>query len=108
MSKELDQAMKQAAEELEVCTPGTPEYEAAMQACERLGKLQQLGQELSQKKTEQHWNRGLKIAELALSAAGLVLGTWTVCKGFRFEETGSFTSQTMKAIFPRFAGKIGK
>ena len=125
LSYDLDGSICRALSDLETYGQDTPEYKKALETVETLGKLKQAAyefdEELALKQEQQSidcakakrdesankWGIGLKIAEVAVSIAGLACGVGLAVKGFRFEETGCFTSQTMKGIFPKFL-KFGK
>ena len=63
-------------------------------------------QELQFKKEELEETKKSKTLDTILSASGIVLqllfyGMW-MKRGFRFEQTGSFTSQTFKGLIAKF------
>ena len=120
----LDERIEEALDAMKSLTPGSKEYESA---ANHLATLYRLAMEETEKERTfvRNCDRDvletreleLKIAQLedqkkdrwwrlGLEAAGLVLplafyAVW-MRRGFKFEETGTFTSTTFRGLFSKF------
>ncbi len=82
----------------EIKTEAESEDKRETRACAR--RENQLKEEqLQNQKIDRYVNLGIAAAELVLPL--IFYGTW-MKKGFKFEETGTFTSQTFKNLISRF------
>lgn len=110
----LEEEIKTELEDLSSLTTGSKEKSIAIEDLEKLYKLriedikaEMDHNEKSEQLKEDVKNRYLRIG---LEAAGIVLplvfySTW-MKKGFKFEETGTFTSTTFRGLFNRFRPTI--
>ena len=122
---ELNEAIENSMRILERADPSSDEYRYALDAVERLHKVQMAAREydaelnakekqheleaakLEQEKKHDKWDVGIKIAGVVATFAGIGTTVWGVLKGFRFEETGAIGSSTMKQVFPKlFTGRF--
>lgn len=109
----LDEEIVQVLEYLKTQSPSNEEYSTAVENLEKLyqAKIEERKVELesarqADEKSEQCKDRYFKIG---LDVAGLVLplvfyGAW-MRRGFKFEETGTFTSNTFKGLMKFFRPK---
>lgn len=91
-------------------TPGTEEHTAAVEAVAKLYKLNieetENERSFQSKKEQLLEERNSRYSKIAIDAANIVLplmfyGFW-MKKGFKFEETGVFTSTTFRNLFSKF------
>lgn len=116
MSKEmknldkLNEVIGLQLDKLNTLEPGSEEHKKATDALAQLYKLKieeetktvELGTKITQNRKENKQS----IAKMSIDVAGIVLplafyATW-MNKGFKFEETGSFTSTTFRGLFQKF------
>lgn len=122
--EELESAFE-ALKDLEI---GSKEYAEGITSCERLYKLkleelktdweydekynrremekENLEKELEMKESESKKQNFFRFIGYGIEAAGIVIpiifyGTW-MRRGFKFEETGTYTSSTFKGFFRNF------
>ena len=128
----LEETIANLIEHLETLEPGTEEHRATQMAICELYKVwiesNKVELEFEDRAAQREHDRSMKIVEedienrklmqqqksrnletavnLALGALGTILplgfyGIW-MAKGFKFEETGTFTSSTFKGLFRNF------
>lgn len=120
----LDEELKTEFEKLSTLEPGTKEHSAAVDSLATLYKLNieetenertfrdrcekeiMADQELRLKEAQLAEQKKDRYFRLGLESAGLLLplifyGIW-MRRGFKFEETGTFTSTTFRGLFNRF------
>ncbi len=106
IKKMLDEEIREEIIDLSNLQPGSEEKSAAIDDLVKLHKLRIEEAKVELEKgpiTEQSKERYLR---LGLEAAGIILpmifyATW-MKRGFRFEETGTYTSSTFRNLFNRF------
>ncbi len=121
ISEQLDDVIEKRLKEFDYYDPDSENTKQAVEAIEKLYKLKieerKVEGELYEKQKTRENEEDVKNKELhekrvdrwvngaitvASTAASLVFyGIW-MNKGFKFEETGSFTSTTFKGLFNRF------
>lgn len=99
----LDEEIRDEITNLNALEPGTEEHSKAADTVAKLYKLKVEDDKIDKETSEQVKNRYLKYG---LEAAGIIVplifyGIW-MNKGFKFEETGTFTSSTFRGLFNRF------
>lgn len=108
--KMLEEEIQEEIRNLSALTNGSDEKGAAIDDLTKLYKLKV--EETKILKEEEAGKRQLleqkldRYCKLGIEAAGVILplifyGTW-MRRGFKFEETGTFTSTTFKGLFSRF------
>jgi len=120
ISNMLDEEIKSEMKKIKELTPGSDEHTKAVQTCERLYKLRQEDiskdrefmersersaideQERQVKHKQQFWDRIMNGLEIGVKIAGIVIPAAVYCvfmdRGYKFEETGTYTSQNMKGL----------
>lgn len=119
--KLLCEGIKSGFETLKTLTPGSEEYSEAVQSLERLYKLEI---ELTKAKTEAevreqedaHRKKECKSevirqyirigVDVIAVAAPIGYGIWVARTGFKFEETGTLISQTLRNSLPWYKPKM--
>jgi hypothetical protein len=108
--KMLEEEIQAAIQRLSSLTPGSKERTAAI---DELSKLYHLKidevkslEDTKVKKDQMSEEAKDRYFKLGIAAADLIIplvfyGTW-MKKGFKFEETGTFTSTTFRSLFSRF------
>ena len=102
----LNEEIAKEIKNLENLTPGSEEHQKAV---ESLAKLYELSMQEDTNKSEKVKAGGeyfLKFVQIGVEIAGVVLplmvySTW-MDRGFKFEETGTYTSTTFKSLFQKF------
>lgn len=79
--------------------PGTEEHSAAVESLAKLYKLDVDHTQVREQKWERYVRYGLETAGLVLPL--VFYGVW-MKRGFKFEETGTYTSTTFRGLFNRF------
>lgn len=106
----LENEIKSEIEKLKTLTPGTDEHSEAVDSVAKLYKLNtesiENEREFLSKNAQLEEDRKNRYCRLGVDAAGIVLplifyGVW-MKKGFKFEETGVFTSTTFRGLFNKF------
>lgn len=120
----LEEEIKSEFEKLKTLTPGSKEHSEAVDGVVKLYKLNLEETEnnrafnlkcdettnaeidLALRKEQAHDDRLNRYLRVGVEAAGVVLplifyGIW-MKRGFKFEETGTFTSQTFKGLISKF------
>lgn len=108
--EKLNEVIGLQLSKLDALTPGSEEHKRATEALSQLYKLKieeesktvELGVKIKQYGKENKQS----IIKMGIDVAGIVLplafyATW-MNKGFKFEETGSFTSTTFRGLFQKF------
>ena len=102
IDERVDREIQSGLNEISILTPGSEEKAAML---DELNKLYQLkGEQIKAAQlSEQGKDRYIK---WGLEAAGIVLplifyAAW-MRRGFKFEETGTYTSATFRGLFNRF------
>lgn len=106
----LDGEIASAIENLTLLKPGSEEYSAAVESIAKLYKLrideteheherQQKVNQLDEQVKDRYFRVGLEAAGIILP---LAFYAFWMRKGFKFEETGTFTSTTFRGLFNRF------
>ena len=116
MSKEiknlekLNEVIGLQLEKLNTLEPGSEEHKKATDALSQLYKLkieeETKTMELATKIQQHGKENKQSIVKMGIDVAGIVLplafyASW-MNKGFKFEETGSFTSTTFRGLFQKF------
>ena len=101
--EKLEKEIAKEFEDLSLIQPGSEEHMAATESLAKLYKLK-IDEDRStierKEKQEDRWVKlGMASAELVLPL--VFYATW-MRRGFKFEETGAFTSQTFKGLISRF------
>lgn len=101
--EQLEKEIAKEFEDLSLIQPGSEEHTAATESLAKLYKLK-IDEDRStierKEKQEDRWVKlGMASAELVLPL--VFYATW-MRRGFKFEETGAFTSQTFKGLISRF------
>lgn len=121
ISEQLDDVIEKRLKEFDYYDLDSENTKQAVEAIEKLYKLKieerKVEGELYEKQKTRENEEDVKNKELcekrvdrwvngaitvASTAASLVFYSVWMCKGFKFEETGSFTSTTFKGLFNRF------
>lgn len=120
ISNMLDEEIKTGFEKIKTLTPGSDEHTKAVQTYERLYKLRQEDiakdrefmdrsersavdeQERQIKHKQQFWDRVLTVLDVGVKIAGIAVPAAIYAvfmdRGYKFEETGTYTSQNMKGL----------
>ncbi len=110
IKKMLDEEIKSEIEDLSSLNPGSEEKSAAIDDLAKLYKLkiEEAKNEIdsTEKKNQLSEDAKNRYFRLGVEAAGIILpiifySIW-MNKGFKFEETGTFTSQTFRGLFKCF------
>lgn len=108
--EKLNEVIGLQLSELDTLTPGSEEHKRATEALSQLYKLkieeESKTVELEVKIKQCGKENKQSIIKMGIDVAGIVLplafyATW-MNKGFKFEETGSFTSTTFRGLFQKF------
>lgn len=127
ISEKLDEVIGKLLKKLEELTPGTPEHTSATEALNKLYKLRieetthdrdfamkcehdvVEEREIAFKQNQAWWSRLFDALKLAVEVLGIAapLCVYAVFlgRGFKFEETGSYTSKTMLNLIGWFKPK---
>jgi len=99
----LENEIKTEIQNLSTMEPGSKEKSTAIDDLTKLYRLR-----IEETRSERDFNEKVKdrYFRLGVEAAGIILplifyGIW-MRKGFKFEETGTFTSTTFRGLFNRF------
>lgn len=102
----MDESRKMLEEELQAeikqmsdLTPGSEERIAAVNELSKLYRLKIDEAKGLEEAMDRYFKVGIAAAELIIPL--MFYGTW-MRRGFKFEETGTFTSTTFKGLFNRF------
>ena len=120
ISNMLDEEINTGFEKIKDMTPGSDEHMRAVQTYERLYKLRQEDiakerefmdrsersavdeQERQVKHKQQFWDRVMNCLDVGVKIAGIavpaVIYAVFMDRGYKFEETGTYTSQNMKGL----------
>ena len=106
----LENEIKSEFENLKTLKPGSPEHTESVDSIAKLYKLNTKSIEKERdslvKEAQLEEEKCTRYCKLGVDAMGIVLplifyGIW-MKKGFKFEETGVFTSTTFKGLFNKF------
>lgn len=108
--KMLEEEIRSEIQRLSALTPGSKERTAAIdelsklyrlkiEETESLEEIQVKNDQMSEQAKDRYFKLGIAAAELVIPL--VFYGVW-MKKGFRFEETGTFTSTTFRGLFNRF------
>ena len=98
----LDEQIVSDLENLKHMTPGTPEYDKAVESIAKL-----YGVRIEEDKSVcDKQEKTFRFVRVAVDGAGIVLplifyGVW-MKRGFQFEKDGTFTSTTFRGFFGKF------
>lgn len=127
ISNKLDEVIEKLLKKIETLEPGTTEHSTATEALNKLYKLRieetthdrdftmkcehdvVEEREIAFKQNQAWWGRFFEIAKLVVEVLGIALplGLYAVFlgRGFKFEETGTYTSKTMLNLIGWFKPK---
>lgn len=102
----LCEEIKQEIKYLETLEPGTDEHSKAVESLAKLYQLKLDEDTNSEEKIKSEKDVLNQFIKYGIDIAGIVLplafyGTW-MKKGFKFEQTGTFTSTTFRGLFQKF------
>lgn len=110
LEEEICEEILRETEELKNLKQGSEEHSAAVKSVAELYKLELERQKIANEEADTvRENKREKLAhwlQFAVGAAGLIIpqifyAVW-LKKGFKFEETGTFTSQTFRGLIREF------
>lgn len=108
--KMLEEEIQLEIQRLSALTPGSKEkttaieelstlYRLKIEESKSLEEIQVKNDQISEQAKDRYFKLGIAAAELVIPL--VFYGAW-MKKGFRFEETGTFTSTTFRGLFNRF------
>lgn len=110
IKEKLDEVLKNELDNLESLELGSEEHATAVEEVVKLYKAKtdeeekERDAEIRKKQNRsQNWNQWVALGlTTAIGIGNLVLNAYFCERGFKFEETGTYTSQTHKNLFPKF------
>lgn len=110
IKQKLDEEILRELENLSSMDQGTKEHTDAVDSLAKLCKMRneddRLNIELNEKKEDRNDKKEDRIVKIGIASAELVLplmfyAVW-MRRGLKFEESGTFTSQTFRGLISRF------
>lgn len=108
INEKMQEEMSKLLEKLEILDPSSEEYSVVLEDLERFNKLVGDNKNIVIDEQKAKNSKVLEYLKLGVSSASLVgttvfYGIW-LRRGFKFEETGSFTSKTFMNFISNIKG----